>query len=226
MTFPNKVKKLIELKQAPDEAIDLQSNIADGAPIAKAVSDLLEYGDVPAKRTTCYSQGTIICAEGSGRPEPDGNLNLMGRNRYCTACGEKKACGHHHVYAIELKSEVLKNDRFREAAGVDEAFEGRCFYVGQTRHQVTCRYKQHKARRRGGRSGFVCRCREGREAFIEFTPFNRGNAFVRQYAYPMGIRGQYVRDFNPVRGGEEAAKAAEKSLALSLRSLGFAVHYA
>jgi hypothetical protein len=150
----------------------------------------------------------------------------MSDNKYCPLCGEKKSCGRHHVYAIELKPDVLKNRRFRKSAGVDETFEGRCFYVGQTSHQVACRFKQHKARRGGARSGYICRCKEGLEEFIEFTPFNRGNEFVKKYAYPMGLREKYFRHLNPVYGGGEAAKSAERDLALELRNKGFAVHFA
>jgi hypothetical protein len=153
----------------------------------------------------------------------------MSNNKYCPCCGEKKACGRHHVYAIELKRDVLQSKQFRELAGVEEDFDGRCFYVGQTKHQVLCRYTQHKAnpfRRRLPGGGFYCGCKTGIKDKVLFNRFNRGNKFVRNFAYPVGLREEYFRHLNPIYGGSEAAKAAEEKLALELRAKGFAVHFA
>jgi len=149
----------------------------------------------------------------------------MGDNKYCPLCGEKKRCGQHHVYAIELKPEVLKNKKFRELAGVEEGFEGRCFYVGQTKHQVACRFKQHKAKRRPPRTGFNCYCKNGTKELEKFCAFNRGNRFVKNFAFPMGLRADLFRHKNPIPGGEDAAKREEEKLALELRAKGFAVHF-
>jgi hypothetical protein len=149
----------------------------------------------------------------------------MSDNLHCPSCGEKKACGQHHVYAIELMPEVLTDKKFRELTGVEEGFTGRCFYVGQTSHQVACRYKQHKAKRRPPRRGFNCSCKNGTEVFEKFSPYNRGNRFVRKYAFPFGLRPKLFRHLNPISGGEEAAKREEKKLALELRAKGFAVHF-
>jgi hypothetical protein len=151
----------------------------------------------------------------------------MSMNKYCPSCGEKKACGQHHIYAIELKPEVLEDPGFRKLAGVEDNFEGQCFYVGQTFHQVTCRYGQHKARkarRRRKGSTFSCTCKTGLVEEEPFTKYNKGNTFVRKYS--IGLRPEFFRDKNPVYGGKEAAERAEMDLAEELRSKGFAVHFA
>ena len=73
----------------------------------------------------------------------------MPKAKSCRCCGTKKKCSGAHVYAIELKSEVTADPKFRKVAGIGEDFTGRCFYVGQTRsHSVECRFKQHRAKKR------------------------------------------------------------------------------
>ena len=72
----------------------------------------------------------------------------------------------------------------------------------------------------------MCSCKTGIEGKVSFDRYNRGNHFVRKYAYPMGIREKLFRHMNPVIGGSENAREAEEKLALELRAKGFAVHYA
>lgn len=150
----------------------------------------------------------------------------MARSKSCRCCGTKKKCGSAHVYAVELKPEVIDDEKFRIDAGIDQNFTGRCFYVGQTRqHRVECRFKQHRAKKRTrGRLGatFDCTCKTGLVQPVKFGKYNRGNRYVRKYA--KGLAHELFAHLNPLPKKSEP-KVAEAKLAESLRNQGFAVHY-
>jgi len=150
----------------------------------------------------------------------------MAESKSCRCCGSKKKCNGAHVYVIELESEVVADLKFRKLAGISEDFAGRCFYVGQTSaHRVECRFKQHRAKKRTRRRGepFPCTCKNGKPADIPYHYTNGGNSFVRKYA--KGLAYELFAHLNPLPK-KVKPNDAEAELALSLRSTGYAVHYA
>ena len=151
----------------------------------------------------------------------------MAKLKSCRCCGSKKKCSGAHVYAVELKLEVITEKKFRMSAGVSENFIGRCFYVGQTRkHTVECRYyNQHRAKkstRKQTDATFECTCKTGLAREEKYDAYNRGNPYVRKYA--KGLAYELFSHLNPLPKKYEP-KVAEAALADSLRSQGFAVHY-
>ncbi len=154
--------------------------------------------------------------------------------RYCKACGAKKSCDwqdQRHVYVIELQREVLQDKAFRRLYDTDTSNEGtRIFYVGQTQHQVECRYKQHRRKQAGRKAGrpLLCSCESGAPQEIPPSPYNRGNIFVRKYALKSGaLRPEFFLHHNPIsiKGNKEAAKEMERKIAEKLRSLGHLAHF-
>ena len=151
----------------------------------------------------------------------------MAKSKSCRCCGSKKKCNGAHIYAVELKTEVITEKKFRMSAGISEDFKGRCFYVGQTRkHTVECRYhNQHqatKSTRKQKDSTFECTCKTGLATGVKYDAYNRGNPYVRKYA--KGLAYELFSHLNPLPKKYEP-KVAEAELAESLRSQGFAVHY-
>ena len=163
-----------------------------------------------------------------------GNIGRTTRSTTCThcpRCGSKKSCNRktcRHVYVIELQRTVLEADDFCPGDRAQVTSETRFFYVGQTRHRVACRYVQHRARKAGrDRTGstFDCSCETGACVKASFTPWNRGNRFVRTYALKSGaLRPEFFFHHNPVLGGKEAALDMEQHVAQELRDLGHLVH--
>jgi len=151
----------------------------------------------------------------------------MPKAKSCRCCGTKKKCSGAHVYAIELKSEVTADPKFRKVAGIGEDFTGRCFYVGQTRsHSVECRFKQHRAKKRSRKrpgATFECTCKNGTPMDIQYHWSNAGNVFVRKYA--KGLTYELFAHLNPLPKKINPVEA-EAALAQSLREQGFAVHFA
>ena len=141
----------------------------------------------------------------------------------CPACGNKKSCGNHHVYVIELTPDVLENKKFFPARQTLSS-EPRCFYVGQTTHRPDCRYKQHVRKNRTNRN-FDCYCESGQPLRTAFTAFNRGNRFVRDHHMPSGLRPELFSHLNPIYKGQEMALKLEKQLAQELIAAGHAVHF-
>jgi hypothetical protein len=139
-------------------------------------------------------------------------------------------CGQHHLYVIELKKSVWeKETKFRNKnKHLPSNYEGKCYYVGQTKHHPECRYKQHaasKARRNNPRAGFLCNC------FSEATVkrlFNkrRSATYVGDYHKKGGLRPSVYGALNPIATTLEDAQLAEAALAQQLRDQGFAVHSA
>ena len=153
-------------------------------------------------------------------------LNRIDKFVSCERCGTYKSCGQHHVYVIELKEDALEMSKYCPDlcnARRDEIRKGggRCFYVGQTTHRPDCRYKQHVARGKN----FDCRCETGKPKRLPTGGYRRGNAAVKKYHEPGGLRPDLFLDRNPIRGGRDKALEAEKKLAEELRALGHAVHY-
>lgn len=151
----------------------------------------------------------------------------MAKSKSCRCCGSKKKCSGAHVYAVELKPEVITDKKFREAADIDKNFEGRCFYVGQTKqHRVECRYyNQHRVKKRSRKklyANFNCTCKTGLNRKVKYDAYNRGNPYVRKYA--KGLAYELFSHLNPLPNNVEP-KEAEATLAESLRNQGFAVHY-
>lgn len=150
----------------------------------------------------------------------------MGRSRLssdCSACGKKKACGKHHVYAIELNPEVLNDESFfPDRASLKE--DARCFYIGQTTHRPDCRYKQHVRKNRKNKN-FNCYCEAGDPVRTAFTAFNRGNKYVRDYHLPGGLKPEIFSELNPIVEGREKALRIEAELAEKLIREGHAVHF-
>lgn len=154
----------------------------------------------------------------------------MGKSKSCRSCGSKKKCSGAHVYAIELKPEVIADKQFRIKAGIDENFKGRCFYVGQTKqHSVECRYRQHRAKKRSRRdpeATFECLCKTGIAQDVKYSKYNKGNRFVRGYALARkAIAYDLFEHLNPLPKNVKP-EDAERELALSLREKGYAVHFA
>ena len=152
----------------------------------------------------------------------------MPKAKSCRCCGTKKKCSGAHVYAIELKPEVITDVGFRKDAGIQEDFNGRCFYVGQTtQHRVECRcHKQHRAKkgtRRKPNASFDCTCKTGTSLAVKFTGYNSGNRYVRNYY--QAIAYELFAHHNPLPKKVKATDA-EQSLAKQLREQGFAVHFA
>jgi hypothetical protein len=149
------------------------------------------------------------------------------RQPCCEKCEPDKSCGLRHVYVIELEKEALdmrrKYCRDLCVARRDEIRkgEGRCFYVGQTKCSPYCRYTQHVGRGRN----FECRCETGEPKRLPRGGYRRGNAAVKKYHKPDGLRPALFADLNPIRGGQGKALEAEKKLAEELRAQGHAVHY-
>ena len=147
--------------------------------------------------------------------------------KHCKKCGNKKSCGLHHVYVIELENEVLSKDKKFTPHFLDRSDTTvKCYYVGETKHRTECRYKQHVAK--PSAKHFTCSCfsKETDEPKLrKFTKFNKGNKATKQFHEKGGLRPELFTHLNPIKGGKTAAVEAEKSLALSLRADGHAVHF-
>ena len=141
----------------------------------------------------------------------------------CPACGNKKSCGKHHVYVIELQPSVLDQRKFFPDRTTLSS-QPRCFYVGQTSHRPDCRYKQHVRKNRENRN-FDCYCETGQPIRRPFTAFNRGNRFVRDYHKLGGLRPELFSHLNPIYKGQEEALKVEAKLACELITAGHAVHF-
>ena len=150
------------------------------------------------------------------------------KSQCCNKCGSKKSCswkGLRHVYVIELTRDVLKSkDYCREDRGrvTDDT---RFFYVGQTKHRVECRFRQHRRKKAGMARGFKCTCENGTPQARSFN-YAQGNKFVRRYALkPGALRPELFFHYNPIQG-RKAALAMEQKVSEELRSLGHLVHTA
>lgn len=140
---------------------------------------------------------------------------------FCSRCTRMSRCGKYHVYVIELDFDLTKNRRFMAAnpryrQGMD------CLYVGSSAHTPECRFLQHREHAKKRTLGYTCYC-DGVEAFHEFV---RGGGRTRGSYYP-GVYGLRLRPdlfyrYNPASTQDKAA-VLEKTLALSLRNLGYAV---
>ena len=152
---------------------------------------------------------------------------IMGKCPHCPSCGKKKWCGNNHVYAIELRKEVLDNPKFCPERPSNAGEHSRCFYIGQTaKHRVDCRFTQHRAKaRRRKKEGatFTCTCKTGLPVEVEFTPYNSPSIWPLKFRLKSKalITEPWVVSLNPVYGGK--GKKAEEDLTEWLLSEG---HYA
>ena len=170
---------------------------------------------------------------------------------FCQTCEEGRACPNYHVYAIELRREVLvehPESKSLYLTGLlysgDLPPDKRVFYVGETTHSPECRHSQHIADSHT-RKEFSCNCK--------MLDTNPGHANVpRKYIAPS--KGGYVRDYSKelhppdFLGGEfqnptvknisrgqaypgsrlaatKASREAERRLGCYLRLLGHAVYW-
>ncbi|MDP2262786.1 MAG: hypothetical protein Q8K24_06485 [Hydrogenophaga sp.] len=99
----------------------------------------------------------------------------------------------HHVYVVELHSDVLRERKFRQ--GNPDYVDGKpCVYVGMTGLDPDVRFDRHKA---------------GIQA----------NAYVTKYG--LRLLPDLYEGFNPMR--YEDAQAREVEIGIDLRSAGFGV---
>ena len=153
---------------------------------------------------------------------------IMGKCRECPRCGKKKSCGNHHVYAIELRMEVLDDVNYCPERPSNAGEHSRCFYIGETEHRSDCRFTQHRAKkRRRNMEGatFSCTCKTGIAEEIKFSPYNSPSKWPNKYRFKSRalISEKWVLSRNPISGGKISAKNAEKELTEWLLAQG---HYA
>ena len=155
---------------------------------------------------------------------------------HCKDCGNSgPSCGNFHVYVIELRESVLVKEPGFPYDGKIPLPEGKkCYYVGQTTHRVTCRYKQHTEWEEGGK--FVCNCFGGRKERA-YRSQNKPGKYVKIFHKDDGLRPELYSSGNPavLKESEKGSGAAkrlldrieekEELLALELREIGHAVHY-
>nr|AIE90262.1 hypothetical protein [uncultured marine group II/III euryarchaeote AD1000_01_G07]AIF05584.1 hypothetical protein [uncultured marine group II/III euryarchaeote KM3_185_F04] len=152
----------------------------------------------------------------------------MAKCAHCSACGSKKKCGKHHVYVIELRPEVLGNSGFCPVRPENAGSHSKCYYVGETKHRVDCRFTQHRARKRRRKkmgATFDCSCDTGKPEPTEFTPYNKPSPWPRDYRIKSGalLTDDWVVKRNPIYGGGVASKREECKLTKFLWEQG---HYA
>lgn len=154
---------------------------------------------------------------------------------HCQDCGDSgPSCGNYHVYVIELRESVLADEPGFPYKGKIPLPKGKkAYYVGQTTHRVTCRYKQHTEWEKGRK--FDCPCFGGRKG-REYRSQNKPGKYV-DYHKEDGLRPEIYSSENPaVRKESEKGRGAskrlfekiegkEEELALVLRGMGHAVHY-
>jgi len=118
-------------------------------------------------------------------------------SEHCPDCADGKACGNFHVYVIELRRSVLGHEsNFPFEGDLDEGKN--VYYVGQTKHSVECRYKQHVAPRHNlSRTGFCCNCFTEDAILRPFTNFNAPGKYVNIYHKKGGLRPECHYDENP-----------------------------
>jgi hypothetical protein len=100
----------------------------------------------------------------------------------------------YYVYVIKLDKEVVKSRKFRER-NPDMNPRKACYYVGQSVHEPTIRFRQHKER-------------------------YRSNSFVRRYG--VGLKPRRYKKYNPIETRAEAERI-EKVLTEKLRRKGCGV---
>ena len=145
-------------------------------------------------------------------------------NKHCLECKIGQSCGKPHVYAIELRKEILEKKWFRKRN--EDYQEGMlCLYVGQTSHLAKCRASIHQHWVKGpweNRKGLTYHCYcEGEMVKKAFTKKTGSSPKVHEFNTAL-LRGNLFRKFNPIQDGEDREDEEEK-LALHLRQQGYAV---
>ena len=100
----------------------------------------------------------------------------------------------YNVYVIELDKEVMTSKKFREKNPHMKTRKA-CYYVGQTTHDPTTRFQQHKM-------GY------------------KANSFVKRYG--LGLVPRKFKKYNPISKRKEA-EAVEQWLTNKLRKKGHGV---
>ena len=144
---------------------------------------------------------------------------------HCTKCGKHKKCFKFHLYVIQLDKRILGSKKFlSQNQHIDPKDVKECFYVGETLHKPSCRFKQHKEYF-DEKDGYDCWC----EARVKNIPFRgrgrrgktKGNYFAGKYG--IELRPDLYGSLNPISRNKDDAIKAEKELADKLRKEGNAV---
>ena len=141
--------------------------------------------------------------------------------KHCQECREGEPCGHYHVYAMELRQEVLERGWFADA---NEGYKRGmpCLYIGRTKHLPKCRASQHEHCKTGGWKGksYTCYC-SGSAEQNACKISNRGSSKVKEFN-TYWLRGKIFRSHNPQHSNSQNI-ASEKKLAEDLRSKGYGI---
>lgn len=142
-------------------------------------------------------------------------------HKHCQKCREGESCGNFHVYALELREEVLERTWF---ANANKGYKrGKpCLYIGRTKHLPKCRVSQHEHCKTGEWRGkrYMCYC----SGSAEQNPCkisNRGSSKVKEFNTYL-LRGKIFRSYNPQYSNAQNI-ASEKKLAEDLRAEGYGI---
>lgn len=100
----------------------------------------------------------------------------------------------YHVYVIKLNNKVRKSKKFQRANPLMKRWKA-CLYVGQTCHNPTLRFQQHK-------QGY------------------KSNGFVKRYG--LRLKPRLYKKYNPIQARKKA-ELIEEQLAEKLRRKGYGV---
>jgi hypothetical protein len=144
---------------------------------------------------------------------------------HCVECDEEPYSDHYHVYVIELDDSV-KEEKWKKicANNSDPDENATCFYVGYTKHKVTCRYEQHVSYFEEEES-YYCECYKSGPQTRYFrredgSIITRGSPIAGEYA--VCLRPEFYYKFNPIYDRDEAMDM-EVQLAERLREMGYNV---
>ena len=149
-------------------------------------------------------------------------------DRTCPECDEKKSCGGHHVYVIELdKEKVLSmkgSNYFKD--NIEKLGEGKSmFYVGETKHHVMCRFRLHRTKKKTRKENthYDCYCDTGNPRKKPYSAYNKGNRYVKKAK--KRIREDIFFNHNPIRRTSkkeqtDAGKELEAELTRELERQG------
>ena len=142
--------------------------------------------------------------------------------KHCTACRKGQPCGDYHVYVMELDPGIAEIRWFQD---VNPNYRSAmlCVYVGQTKHLPRCRQSSHMncppSNWRGRR--WSCYCEEDGPAERACKVSTRGSKKVGKYSR-YALKPKLFKRLNP-QPDQESSKAAERTLAESLRAQGYGV---
>ena len=155
--------------------------------------------------------------------------------KHCPECKKGEPCKKPHVYALELRKEILQKGWFTDA-NPDYVKGKMCLYVGETGHLPKCRASAHQFCKRKAKAWegkkYRCYC-DSEEGWKSCTKFSRGakdkvarhNKFTLRPKLFKRIRDKDGNNLgNPIQDPGKR-KEQEERLALHLRSLGYGVWY-